>query len=149
MRLDLHVSPRETAVTRVAERFGIMATVALLGVSLCLQRVDGYKVAAMTLWLVIAPGVSLGKVITGTATFVTIEAPFLLVALGAVAPGLACEYTVPAQKVRVVVQRDTFRFVAAVAITYRRISIFGMSGFLFSIRLLLEADKSKAENCKS
>jgi hypothetical protein len=68
-------------------------------------------------------------------------------ALGAVAAGFACKHPVATHKVCVMVKRDTFRFMAAVALTDRSVFIFCMGRLLFGIRLLLEADKSKAENC--
>jgi hypothetical protein len=134
-------------MARVAERYGVMAAIALLLIALCLQGVDGNKVAAMSIGSVIAPGVSLRQVVTRAAAFVAIKTPLLIMALGAVVTGIACQYPVSTYKVGIMVEGDTFGFMAGVAFAYRRVFKFGMRCLLFGIRLLLEADKSKAKNC--
>jgi hypothetical protein len=124
-----------------------MATVALLGIALCLDRVDGNKVTAMAFGLIIAPCISLSQGVACASALVTIKTPLLLMTLAAIIAGLAGQYPVPPDIIRVMVSCNAFGFMAAVALPDRNVFILGMSRLLFGIRLLLEADKSKAENC--
>jgi hypothetical protein len=94
----------------------------------------------MALGFVIAAKGALRQVVPGAAAFVTVEAPFLLMALAAVVAGLAGKNPVTAYEVRVMVRCDTFGFVTGIALTERHGAVFGVSGLLFGIRLLLEAD---------
>jgi hypothetical protein len=124
-----------------------MATVALLWIAPCLDRVDRNKVAAMAFGFIIAPCISLTQVVACAAALMAIKAPLLLMTLAAIVAGFTCQHTVPAQEVCVMVGCNAFSFMTAVAIPHRGIFILGMGRLLFGIRLLLEADKSKAENC--
>ena len=81
-----------------------MATIALLRIALRFDRVDGNKVTAMALGLVIATGVFNQKIVAGTAAFVAIKTPLLLMALAAVVACLAGENPVTTDKIRIVVR---------------------------------------------
>lgn len=89
MRLDAQGTFGKTAVTGVAECYGVMATIALLRIVQRLDRVNGNKITTMTLGFVITPEVFLRKIITGTAALVAIKTPLLLMALAAVVAGIA------------------------------------------------------------
>ncbi|OGT99918.1 MAG: hypothetical protein A2079_06950 [Geobacteraceae bacterium GWC2_48_7] len=100
----------------------------------------------MALWFVIPTKVTLSKVVSRAATLMAIETHFLTMALAAVVTGLTCQNTVPTNKIGVMIRCDPFGFMAGVTLFNRHIAKFCMSYLLFSIRLLLEADKPKAEN---
>jgi hypothetical protein len=110
-----------------------MAPIALLLVTLGLERVDGYKVAPMAFGFVITTGAVLRQFISGAAAFVAVKAPFLIVALGTVVTGFACQYTVATYEVGVMVQGDSFGFMATVALFDGGVFKFGMGGLLFGI----------------
>jgi hypothetical protein len=110
-----------------------MAAIALLLVALGLERVDGYKVAPMAFGLVITTGAVLRQCVSGAAAFVAVKAPFLVVALGTVVTGFAGQYTVTTYVVGVMVQGDSFGFVATVAFFDGGVFKFGMGRLLFGI----------------
>ena len=140
VRFYPHLACGETAVARVAECSGVMTTIALLWVVCRLDRVDGDKIAAMALGREITLGGVLRKIIAGTCALVAIKTPLLLMALVAVAAGLAGQNPVTSYEIRIMIDCNAFRLMTGVAFPDGRVFIFDMGSLLFGIGLLLEAD---------
>ncbi len=144
VRLELDPVAWEFGVTFCAVLL-VVATSACLRIILCLERVQCKEVAAVAFGLII-PSKILGSEIHACPTaLMTVQAPGLLVAFLAVVAGLACHNPVAAHPVGVVVQAHTFAIMAGVAILDFHGGVLGVSGFLFSIRLLLEIHQSASQ----
>jgi hypothetical protein len=89
MRFNSERALGEPAVASIAEGFLLMATVTLLLVILSLDRVNAHEVTAVAFRFVVTTEITLRKIVAGTTTLVTVQAPFLLMALVAVFAGLA------------------------------------------------------------
>ena len=121
-----------------------MAAIALLGIILGLHGVNADKVAAVTLGFVISPKVFPRKIIACAATLMTIQTPFLLMALFAVVACLAGQNSVSSPKVGIVIRCNTFALVAVIALLDFHLGIFFMRD-LFCIRLLLEIHQGASQ----
>jgi len=75
----------------------------------------------------------------------TVQAPFLLMALVAVVAGLHGEHTVAAEEIGIVVGRNAFTFMAVIALFDRHFRILSMR-YLFCVRLLLETHQGASQN---
>ena len=129
MRLDSQAPLREAVMTGRAV-FLVMATVTGLWIVQGLYRMDGDKIAPVTLGYVIPTEGSNRKVGVDPATLMTIEAPGLIMALGAVAARLACQCAVAANPITVMVRRYTLGLVAAAALGRLHFGIFLVLLFL-------------------
>ena len=98
----------------------------------------------MALWLVVTPEVFLRKIITRTAPLMTVQAPFLLMALAAVVAGLARQYPVTTYEIGVVVESYAFALVAVIALLDLHCCILFMR-YLFCVRLLLEIHQGASQ----
>ena len=98
----------------------------------------------MALWLVVTPEVFLRKIITRTAPLMTVQAPFLLMALAAVVAGLAGQYPMTAHEVCVVVERYAFTLMALIALLECHCCILFMR-YLCCVSLLLEIHQGASQ----
>ena len=122
----------------------IVATITLLRIIQRLEGVDTDKVAAVALGLVVTPEVFFRKIIARSAALMTIQAPFLLMALAAVAAGFAGKHPVATYEIGVVVQRYAFTFVALIALLERHCCILFMR-YLCCVSLLLEIHQGASQ----
>lgn len=118
MGLDPHGSFREPAVALIAVR-RLVATVAALGIVQGLDRVHADEVAAVALGNVVTVVVAGSEIPVDAAAGMAVKTPGLGVALGAVVARLAGKHPVIAEPVTVVVRRNPFALVAAVAVSDR------------------------------
>lgn len=121
-------------MTGVTE-FLVMATVACLGIILCLDWMDIDEIAAMTFGHIITAEVIHRQVGVYPATLMAIQTVRLVVALGAIIAGLACQGPVTAHPVAIMGGGYTFSLVAAGTLGKLGFGIF-LVGLLLSRRLL-------------
>jgi len=92
-----------------------VAAVTALGIVQGFDRVNGDKVAAVAFRHIISLVIPGAQVRVDAAAGMAVETERLLVALGAVAPGLAGHQPVPANPISVMVGRNTLSLVALAA----------------------------------
>ncbi len=66
-------------------------------------------------------------------------------ALAAVIAGLACQHTMAAHKVGIMIERNAFAFMAAVALTNLHFGVFDVGHFFVGVGLLLEEYQSETK----
>ena len=121
-----------------------MAAIALLRIILRLEGVDADKVTAVALGFVVTPEIFLRKILTCSAALMTIQAPFLFMALAAVVTGLAGQYPMTAHEVCVVVERYAFTLMALIALLECHCCILFMR-YLCCVSLLLEIHQGASQ----
>ena len=151
VRLDAQGALGESFVAGIAKGNRVVAAIAVLRIVLRLDRVDADPVAAMGLRFIVAAELALRQITTRAPTIVAVKAPLLIVALGAVVAGLAGQHPVAAEaEILIVVGGDPLGLVAFVAVAQRRVLVFRVRDLLIlGVRLLLEAEKSKAKCCQN
>ena len=145
MRLDSHAPLGESAVAGGAVLL-VVAAIALLLIVQGFQRVNADEVAAVAFGLEVTPEVFHGQVVTAAASLMAIQAPFLLMALLAVAAGLAGQYAVAAHEVSIMVRSYPLALMAGVTLLDLHFGVF-LVRHLFSVRLLLEVHQGTSKHC--
>lgn len=124
-----------------------MAAIALLWVILGLHGVNADEITAMALGFGISPEVFLRQIVTISTTLMAVETPFLLMALTAVVSGLACQHTMAAYKIGIVIWSYAFGFVTVIALFDFHPGIFFVR-HLFCVRQLLEIHQGASQKRK-
>jgi hypothetical protein len=107
------------SVVALAALLPVVAAIAGLGITGCLDRMDGDEIAPVAAWCKVATRAFSFEVSADPAPLVTVEAPGLIVAFAAFGHRLAGNGAMISDPVTVMIGSDTFTFMTCVALTKR------------------------------